>query len=648
MTLQPAGHQRIALKFTLVTGAGLALILMFVCAALGFATYRLTKDRALVSIADKTTSVADTVQAFDSTTRVLVDKFYRPFREGFRCDFAPNAAGDDLNCGQVGLANRFDEVDAFHASTGGVATVFLRAGEDFRRITTSLKKENGERAMGTMLDHQHPAWRRALEGQSYTGRATLFGKPYMTFYDPLKDASGQVVGILFIGFDLTAFDTSVRTVVSEAKFLDSGGMYVIDPRKSAQEAVFVVHPQASGRKVLEVYPEAASTLAALKSGELVERDGSAAMLTGKAGTQWLLMRPVKNHPWWIVAHVPAQEVIDDVWRLMVLIAGVLALSGLVLTGMVIWVLTRWVVRPLKGLGQAVGMLAEGDLTQRFESAQRDEIGDLVRQVEAMRLRMQEALGTVQQAVESVDTASREIATGNQDLSGRTEQTASSLQEAASSMEHLDGTVRHTAEAALGANDLAGQAAQAAARGGEVVGQVVHSMEAISQSSRRISEIIGVIDGIAFQTNILALNAAVEAARAGEQGRGFAVVASEVRTLAQRSAQAAKEIKGLITDSTERVAEGSALVHNAGRSMQEIVAGVERVSRIIGDITAAASEQSGELGRVNQAVTQLDQMTQQNAALVEQSAAAAESLRDQARRLAVAVSAFRLAEGALSD
>jgi methyl-accepting chemotaxis protein len=248
---------------------------------------------------------------------------------------------------------------------------------------------------------------------------------------------------------------------------------------------------------------------------------------------------------------------------------------------------------------------------------------------------------VQNATESIGTASAEIATGNQDLSARTEQTASNLQQAASSMEQLTGTVKQSADSARHANQLATSAAEVAARGGQVVSQVVATMDDINASSKKIADIIGVIDGIAFQTNILALNAAVEAARAGEQGRGFAVVASEVRSLAQRSAEAAKEIKGLIGASVEKVEGGSRLVADAGRTMAEIVSSVQRVSDIIGEITAASAEQSDGIGQINTSVSQLDQMTQQNSALVEQSAAAADSLKEQAVKLAQVVGTFKL-------
>ncbi|BAL97075.1 methyl-accepting chemotaxis protein [Rubrivivax gelatinosus] len=285
-------------------------------------------------------------------------------------------------------------------------------------------------------------------------------------------------------------------------------------------------------------------------------------------------------------------------------------------------------------------IADGDLRVQPVVAPGD-TSSLNADLAAMAVRLRDTVGTIRVATDSIATASDEIATGNQDLSHRTETTASNLQATASSVEQLTGSVHQSATAAQQADRLAHEAAEAARSGGGVVSQVVASMDEINAASRRMSDIIGVIDGIAFQTNILALNAAVEAARAGEQGRGFAVVAGEVRSLAQRSAQAAREIKSLITASSEKLDGGTRLVQEAGAAMQQIVDGVQRVSAIIGEISAASSEQSGGIGQVNQAVAELDKMTQQNAALVEQSAAAAASMRQQAAALTQAVAVFQL-------
>ena len=315
---------------------------------------------------------------------------------------------------------------------------------------------------------------------------------------------------------------------------------------------------------------------------------------------------------------------------------------LILLGMGLAALqVRSVTEPLDRAVDTANAIAAGDLTRELQTSRKDELGQMLRALSDMSARLRGVVSEVRPGVDSVSSASIEIANGNHDLSARTEQTAANLEETASSMEELTATVTHSADTARQANQLAGTAAQAAARGGEVVGQVVTSMQQITESTRKISDIIGVIDGIAFQTNILALNAAVEAARAGEQGRGFAVVASEVLSLAGRSAEAAKEIKPLIGKSVENVESGSEQVAQAGRAMDEIVSSVRRVSDLIGEITASSTEQRDGIAQVNQAVANLDQMTQQNAALVEESTAAAASMRDQAQRLAEVVAVFNV-------
>jgi methyl-accepting chemotaxis protein len=314
---------------------------------------------------------------------------------------------------------------------------------------------------------------------------------------------------------------------------------------------------------------------------------------------------------------------------------------LVLGSLLAWGLARSITQPLRraeATAQAIGAM---DLSGTAEASYaKDETGQLMQALKHMNDSLAKVVGEVRTGTDTIATASGQIASGNQDLSSRTEQQASSLEETAASMEELTSTVKQNADNARQANQLAVSASEVAVKGGSVVSQVVDTMGSINASSRKIVDIIGVIDGIAFQTNILALNAAVEAARAGEQGRGFAVVASEVRSLAQRSAAAAKEIKTLIGDSVEKVEEGSKQVAEAGRTMEEIVDSVKRVTDIMGEITAASQEQTSGIEQINQAITQMDQVTQQNAALVEQAAAAAQSLQEQAESLVHAVSVFR--------
>jgi methyl-accepting chemotaxis protein len=317
---------------------------------------------------------------------------------------------------------------------------------------------------------------------------------------------------------------------------------------------------------------------------------------------------------------------------------------LILFFLIRWVMRRFVIHPLDEAVGVANRIAEGDLTVRIESHSRDEIGQLLQALKDMNESLSGIVGGVRNTTDSISTAAQQIAAGNSDLSQRTEEQASSLEETASSMEELTSTVKQNAENAKQANQLAANASDIAVKGGLAVNEVVQTMVSISSSSKKIVDIISVIEGIAFQTNILALNAAVEAARAGEQGRGFAVVAAEVRNLAQRSAAAAKEIKTLIGDSVDKVDAGSKQVDQAGATMNEIVSAVKRVTDIMAEIAAASSEQSAGIDQVNRAIIQMDDVTQQNAALVEEAAAAAEAMQEQAGSLMEAVSIFKLEAG----
>ena len=325
-------------------------------------------------------------------------------------------------------------------------------------------------------------------------------------------------------------------------------------------------------------------------------------------------------------------------RSIMLVAMAVALA--VAAAAALW-LIRSITTPIRTVVALADQIAEGNLSQSITVDSTNETGQLMASLQRMQAKLSQVVSQVRSGSESVATASAEIAQGNHDLSARTEQQASALEETAASMEELGSTVRQNADNASQANQLALNASKVAIQGGEVVGQVVETMKGINESSRKIADIISVIDGIAFQTNILALNAAVEAARAGEQGRGFAVVASEVRSLAGRSAEAAKEIKTLIGDSVGRVEQGTALVDKAGSTMTEVVSSIRRVTDIMGEISAASSEQSSGVAQVGEAVTQMDQATQQNAALVEEMAAAASSLKSQAQDLVQVVAVFKL-------
>ncbi len=765
----------------------------------------------------------------------------------------------------VPLNGNFDLVDQFSAAAGGgtVATLFARKGENFLRVTTSLKKEDGSRAVGTPLDRTHPAYARLIAGQPYVGKASLFGRDYMTRYTPVTDAHGKVIAARFIGLDFSQQFAALKTQLKGIKIGQSGYVYVLSAGKN--KGTLLVHPAKEGQNILDAkdadghefiremldkkrgvirYPwinkELGETSAREKivvydyfpawdwvvgSGSYVEeftagstRIGWVIFITGiitiviLAAFLTMLSRRLVARPLHAVIEnmdeiaqgnyyesIPTGHK-DEIGRVFVALKAMqtklgfdvaeshriasetlriktaldsstvgitvsdaedhlihmtpsargllqrlggpdLEVNGLfggklsalfrdpataarfdqaefsgtpvdmefhghhlrliarpILddAGKQLGRVTQWIDRTgevaveqevaalvnaaaagdfsqrlpagdkegfflqlAEGINRLVetcehGMndvarvlkaLASGDLTQSIDADYQGLIGQLKDDANGTTARLAEIVTQIREATDAINTAAREIASGNTDLSSRTESQATSLEETATSMGEITSTVKQNADSAHQANHLAKGASGIAVKGGEVVGQVVHTMGSIADSSKRIADIISVIDGIAFQTNILALNAAVEAARAGEQGRGFAVVAGEVRSLAQRSALAAKEIKGLISDSVDKVNDGYRLVASAGHTMNEIVDAVKRVTDIMGEISTASTEQSQGIERVNSAIAQMDEVTQQNAALVEEATAAAESLQDQAASLTQAVAVFRLNEGA---
>ena len=404
-----------------------------------------------------------------------------------------------------------------------------------------------------------------------------------------------------------------------------------------EEGNLLAQVQALGRKVR---PELDSAIKAVDDGDTVSATLALMTRVAPLETAWraklLELSELQN-----TLNAQATAVAEQTQSRSRTVGGVLVLLAIGLGVLIAWRTTIGITAPIGRAVVVAERIARGDLTSQVEVRIHDETGRLLEAIAAMQDRLRTLVGEIGQTAASILVASSEVASGNLDLSERTEQTSHNLQGAATALIDLTGTVSQSADSARQANLLASTASDAATRGGEVVSQVVRTMDTISGSSRKIADIISVIDGIAFQTNILALNAAVEAARAGEQGRGFAVVASEVRSLAGRSANAAREIKTLIDASVHHVQEGSTLVNHAGRTMEDLVLSVRRVSDIMGEITTATHEQSERIGHVNQSVGALEEMTQQNAALVEEGSAAAESLKDQAARLTQMVGAFRL-------
>jgi methyl-accepting chemotaxis protein-2 (aspartate sensor receptor) len=630
-----------------MTAAGAVVIVMVTLLLLGM-FYLLASAQHQRSAAQyanaKADGIAQSLDVFDATMQVTALNAFEIFRRKFEptLSYSDAAQTDLINFSQP-VSTSFTEVDSFTRDfPGGNATVFVAQGEDFRRITTSVKKENGERAVGTLLDRKSAAYLPLRAGKRFVGRATLFGRPFITIYDPILNAAGQMVGVLYVGLDTSKQINTFNEAAKQTQIFQTGGIYIVKPGATPADATLVFHPTASGKKLSDVLPVGFAEWLAIITGPDNEwiKNSPLVFDSKQSGMHYASVSKSSVTGWFVVAEVSASEVLADMYRQIAWLAGFMALTALLL-GTALFFFLRRTVMSLSLLSRQVQAIGEGDLSQSMQTSRRDELGVITRSVESMRVGLVSLVGGVRLGTDTIATASGEIAAGNQDLSSRTEQQASSLEETAAAMEQLTTTVKQNSDNAKQANQLAISASGVAVRGGDVVSLVVGTMGAINASSRKIVDIIGVIDGIAFQTNILALNAAVEAARAGEQGRGFAVVAAEVRSLAQRSAAAAKEIKTLIGDSVDRVGEGSKQVEDAGNTMNEIVNSVKRVTDIMAEIAAASQEQEQGIGQINQAITQMDQVTQQNAALVEEAAAAAQSLQEQAGQLSQMVSVFRL-------
>ena len=563
--------------------------------------------------------------------------------------------------------NMLDDVDDnIQQATQGYAQQIAAWAEDKRRITSSLKNVVGHpepvpfllqtKAAGGFdnafyvqsdktpvfpkprdpsYDGTARPWYKlavAKDGPAITPAYTDSSTGILTisFVEPAKDAQGKLLAVVGSDVHLTGVAQQVLNIhptdKSFAFLMDEAGLILAHADQALTlKPVSELHPNIS--------PALLTQLAAQHERADIDLQGVPHMLYAA---------PVAGTPWTLAVAIDRQDALASLNKLMQ-VAIAITIGCVLVTTLLVAGAVRHLLQRLHKVRTALADIArgEGDLTLRLDSQGKDELSEIAQAFNQFVDKIASVIAHIRQASESVHSTTQEIALGNRDMSERTERQAGALQNTASAMEQITTTVRHNADNAREASTLAAQAAQVAQRGGSVVGEVVNTMAGIDQSARRIVDIIGVIDGIAFQTNILALNAAVEAARAGEQGRGFAVVAAEVRALAQRSATAAHEIKALIHESVTQVSNGSQLVHDAGQTMQQVVHSVQQVSEIVNEISAASQEQSTGLAHIGDAVTELDHSTQQNAALVEEAAAAAQSLHHQAKQLAEIVAGFHV-------
>ncbi|NIE68208.1 methyl-accepting chemotaxis protein [Burkholderia sp. Ax-1719] len=665
-------------------GVRLALLSCVIVAAIFIAfTLALTHsastqvgEQVRARIAEKDNSVASTISLIDSALDAEVDRAMTLFASFLPGDFAldPTQTVDiggkatpTFKVGDHVLNLDFSIPDQFLSRSGAIATVFARSGDDFVRVTTSLKKQDGSRAIGTLLDRKGPAYEPIMGGRSYSGLAQLFGKQYITEYKPITDASGKVIGALFVGVDVDKQIAAIKAEIGKLKLGDTGYYFVMDASGGPARGTFLVHPAAAGQH----FDDANAPWSRMLDAHEGTFDYTSADATlGERAPRAKLVSFVSAPQWqWIVGGVvPRDEIMAEVNATRNRFLAIGFALVVLFAALAIYAARRMVSQPLDAAAHAAGRLAAGDLTVRIGAAQHasashgsldslagasgasavsaaaqsaDEIGRLTQAIDGIGVGLAQIVAQVRGASAQMSDDTGRIAASSGEIAERIASQASSLEETAASMEEITSTVQQNADHAQRANAVVTGAADAALDGGRAVERVVATMQDISRASQKITDITSVIDGIAFQTNILALNAAVEAARAGEHGKGFAVVASEVRALAQRSAAAAREIAVLIAESSETVDTGYRIAGEASTTMRDIVTRVEEVRSIIAEISVASREQSGGIEQVNIAVSQIGEATQQNAILVGDAERAAAALSEQAATLAQLVSVFKL-------
>jgi methyl-accepting chemotaxis protein-2 (aspartate sensor receptor) len=649
-------RRHVGVRLTLLAVALMALAFAVYTTVMSVAVSAELKEQAAADLTRGNQGVVRTLTTFTASMRSEVERFGRLFHSYYeapltldprrRVDVAGRSVPVMLH-GTHALNLDFAIPDEFTRRAGAVATVFVRDGDELVRISTSLKKQDDSRAIGTMLDHAHPAYALLLAGKTYSGPATLFGRPYITRYEPVMDGAGKLIGVLFVGVDISEETVQLQRDIGAIRIGRLGFHSVIDARPGADYGRVLVDPVLRGAGAGSITAASLHDAAGQAFMQQMLKQGQ-----GQLSYQWRAadgslhsrMAAFVTDPawgWMVVGTASMDELMAGVQRTRQLCIA-LALGFIVLLSVLLYLaIRRTVSRPLAQVERSARQLSQGDLRQRLDSTRQDEIGRLSAAIDGIGAGLGQIVQSVRGASVNMVSSTAQIASGNDDLAQRTERQAQDLRGTAGLLDRLAGQVGDNARAVLQAETLVARACERVERDALLMHGAVARMEQITDSSRQIEEAVALIDGIAFQTNILALNAAIEAARAGEQGRGFAVVAGQVRELAQQAKAAAAQIGELISASVEHVGAGGEVVGQVGRGMEAVRGQVADVAELISAIGRASQQQAREIGELNHAMTRLDDTTQQNSALVEEAAAAAGSLKQQADGLRQSVGVFQL-------
>lgn len=625
-------------KLSLITGISVAVLFLLFTLLLSQKASQQLEKLAVEDLQNQSSAIVDMVQMFNTSLTEEVESFTRLYNS-----FLPQPVGIDasrsrtisslsvplLKGGETELHENNSFSDDFLQRTGAISTLFVRSGDDFVRVATSLRKENGDRAIGTKLDRASPAWEPVSRGEVYRGLALLFGKRYITQYQPVKDAAGKTIAILFVGVDITNSWQVMREKILGRHLGESGHFYVLDRNNGN----YLFHDSLEGKR--PTWDESLQKELLTKESGTLQResdDGRTLLMSYIAMPDWR---------WTIVGEVDKSILLQDVtsMRNQFLIGG-LVLS-LLFAALFVALIRRWLTRPLRDVTHLAQQYASGDLRASLETRREDEVGQLIQAINGIGQGLQIIVAQVREAASEIHLSSNALASDSGEISEQINKQASSVEETSASMEQLTATVQQTAENMEQTQKLVSETSQAVQKGGETVSNAVGTMNDIRDASQRIADITHVIEAIAFQTNILALNAAVEAARAGEHGKGFAVVAQEVRALAARSANAVKEIEQLISDTLQKVKEGHSLSQETGHVMEDIIGHITHINQLVTEINHASHEQSAGINQVNLAMTHIGEATNINAGRVSRSEETARSLREKGTHLTELVSLFRL-------